>query len=97
MKPATFVISRNIDIDCILINNFSFFLTFFESLRVALINTLVILMMSTKLIILDLLKVKVFWNKAFDVIFSVHEVTNKSLSRDSNCTVDVVMQPKFGN
>ena len=54
-------------------------------------------MMSTKLIILDLLKVKVFWNKAFDVIFSVHEVTNKSLSRDSNCIVDVVMQPKFGN
>ena len=44
-----------------------------------------------------LLKIKVFWNKDYDVINSVHEVTNKFLSRDSNYIVDVVMWPKFGN
>ena len=28
---------------------------------------------------------------------SVHDITNKILSRDSNYIVDVVMWPKFGN
>ena len=44
-----------------------------------------------------LLKIKVFWNKGYDVIIYVHDVTNKILSRDSNYIVDVVMWPKFGN
>ena len=44
-----------------------------------------------------LLKITVFWNKGYDVIISVHDVTNKILSRDSNYIVDVVMWPKFGN
>ena len=46
---------------------------------------------------LCLLKLKVFWNKGYDVIIFVHHVTNKYLSRDSNYIVDVVMWPKFGN
>ena len=42
-----------------------------------------ILMMSVKIATLGLLKKKVFWKKDYDVIISVHEVTNKILSRDS--------------
>ena len=56
-----------------------------------------ILMMSAKLATLGPLKIKVFWNKGYDVIIYVYEVTNQILSRDSNCIVDVVMLPKFGN
>ena len=56
-----------------------------------------ILMMSAKLATLGLLKIKVFWNKGYDVIIYVYEVTNQILSRDSNCIVDVVMLPTFGN
>ena len=44
-----------------------------------------------------LLEIVVFWNKGYDVIIPVHNVTNKILSRDSNYIVDVVMWPKFGN
>ena len=54
-------------------------------------------MMSAKMATLGLLKIKVFWNKGYDVIISVHDVTNKILSRNSNYIVDVVMWPKFGN
>ena len=56
-----------------------------------------ILMMSAKMATPGLLKIKVFWNKGYDVIISVHDVTNKILSHGSNHTVDVVMWPKFGN
>ena len=56
-----------------------------------------ILKMSAKLATLGPLKIKVFWNKGYDVIIYVYEVTNQILSRDSNCIVDVVMLPKFGN
>ena len=45
-----------------------------------------ILMMSAKLVTLG---VKVFWNNNYDVIFSVHDVSNKTLSCDSNYIVDV--------
>ena len=55
-----------------------------------------ILMMSAKMATLGHLKIKVFWNKVYDVIISVHEVTNNILSRDSNYTVNVVIWPKFG-
>ena len=51
--------------------------------------------MSAKMASLDLFKIKVFWNKGYDVIIFVHDVTNKVLSRDSNYVVDVVMWPKF--
>ena len=54
-------------------------------------------MMSAKLATLGLLKIKVTWNKCYDVIIFVHDVTNKILWRYSNYIVDVVIWPKFGN
>ena len=44
-----------------------------------------------------LLKIMVFWNKVYDVIIRIDDVTNKILSRDSNYVVGVFMWPKFGN
>ena len=54
-------------------------------------------MMSAKMATPGLLKIMVFWNKGYDVITPVDDVTNKILSRDSNYIVDVFMWPKFGN
>ena len=54
-------------------------------------------MMSAKLATIGLLKIKVSWNNAYDVIISAHDVTNKILSPDSKYIVDVGMWPKFGN
>ena len=54
-------------------------------------------MMSGKMATPGLLKTTVFWNKGYDVIIPVHDVTNKILSCDSNYFVDVDMWPKFGN
>ena len=45
---------------------------------------MVLVLMSAKLATLDLLRIKVFWNKDYDVMTSVHDVTSKILSRDSN-------------
>ena len=56
-----------------------------------------ILMMSTKVATPGLRKVKVFWKKGYDVTISVNDVTNKTLSSDSNHIVYVVMWRKFGN
>ena len=56
-----------------------------------------ILMMPAKITTPGLLKIKVFWNKGYDIIIFVYDVTNKILSRDSNYIIDVVMWPKFGN
>ena len=56
-----------------------------------------ILMLSAKLVTVGLLKIKVFWNLGYGVIISVHVVTNKILSRDSNCVVDMFMWPKFSD
>ena len=53
-------------------------------------------MMTAKMATLDLLKITVFWNKGYDVIVSVDDVTNKILSGDSSYVVDVFMWPKFG-
>ena len=53
-----------------------------------------ILLFSAKMVTL---KIKVFWNKGYDVMISVNDVNNKIYSRDSNYIVDVVMWPKFGN
>ena len=52
-------------------------------------------MMSAKMATLGLKK-KVFWNKGYNVIISVHDVINQILSPDSNFIVDVIMWPKFG-
>ena len=54
-------------------------------------------MMSAKLATLGLLKIKVFGNKSYDFIISVHDITNKIMLGASNYIVDVVMWPKFGN
>ena len=70
-------------------------LTFLESLRFVLINMVKILMMSTKVTTQGLLKIKIFWKKAFEVIISAHDVINTILSRNSNHNVNVVMWPKF--
>ena len=43
----------------------------------------------------SLLKITVFWNKGYDVIILVDDVTNKILTRDSNHIVFI--WPKFGN
>ena len=43
------------------------------------------------------IKTKVFWNKVYDVMISVRDVTNESLAHDSNYIVDVVMWLKRGN
>ena len=56
-----------------------------------------ILMMSAKIATLDLLKIRVFGNKGYNVIIFVHDVTNKIFSRDSSYIADVVILPKFGN
>ena len=74
--------------------HFPILLTFFESVKVILINIVAILMMEAKLDTLGLLKIEIFWNEGYDVIICVHNVTIKILSLRSNCIVDVV---KFGN
>ena len=58
---------------------------------------MVAILMSAKLATLGLLKIKIFWNKGYEVIISVHDITNKILLRGSNYLVDMVMWPKFGN
>ena len=47
--------------------------------------------MSAKIATPDLLKIKVFRKKVYDVIISVYDVTSKISSRDSNYRVNVVM------
>ena len=50
-----------------------------------------ILMMSAKMATVGLLKIKVFKNKDYDAIVSVHDFISKILSRNSNYILDVVM------
>ena len=50
-----------------------------------------ILMISEKIATLCLLKIKIFSNKGYVVIISVYNITNKILSRDSNCILDLVV------
>ena len=54
-------------------------------------------MISAKMATPGLLKITVFWNKGYDVIFPGGGITNKILSRNSNYIVDASMWPKFGN
>ena len=55
------------------------------------------LKMSVKLVTLVLLKIKVIWNKGYDVIIYVYDITNKIVSSDSNYITEVIIWPKFGN
>ena len=54
-------------------------------------------MISAKMVTPGLLKITIFWNKVYDVIIYVDDVTNKVSSSDSNYVVDVFMWPNFGN
>ena len=54
-------------------------------------------MMSAKSATLDLRKIKIFWNKGYDVITPACDVNNKILLHGSNDTVDVAIWPKFGS
>ena len=64
---------------------------FFESLKILLINTVTIFMMSATLATPGLLKIKIFQNKGYDVINLDCDFTNKVLLPNSNYIVDVVM------
>ena len=50
-----------------------------------------IFMISAKLATLGLLKIKIFWNKGYDVMISLHDVINNISSRESNYIVDFVI------
>ena len=56
-----------------------------------------ILRISAKLSTLSLLKIKAFWYKGYDAIYSVHNATKRILSLDSNHIVNVVIWQKFDN
>ena len=56
-----------------------------------------ILVMLAEMATLGLLEIRVFWNKGYDAIIYVHDITSKFLSRDSNYIIDAVMWAKFGN
>ena len=62
---------------------------------IIIINMVAVLMISVKLATLGLLKIKLFWNKGYDVILFLHVVTNKILSRDLNTIADVVEWPSL--
>ena len=71
-------------------------LNFLESIRTVLINMVKLLMISAKMATPGLLKINIFWKKAYDVIIFAHDVTITILSYDSNYSVNAVMWPKFG-
>ena len=49
--------------------------------------------LSAKMATLGLLKIKISWNKDYDVIISIHDLVNKILLLDSNYILNVVMLP----
>ena len=70
---------------------FFFWFTLFEFRKVALINMIAILMLSANLDTPDILKIKLFLNKVYDVIYYVHDFTNKIFTRDRNYIVYTIM------
>ena len=54
-------------------------------------------MMSAKMTTPGLFKITAFWNKGYDVMITVEDVTKKISTRDSNYVVDLFMRSKFGN
>ena len=65
---------------------------------VVLTNIIVILMISSKLAAVGVLEIKLFRNKNYDVIISVHDVTKKILLSDPIYIEDIaVLWPIFGN
>ena len=76
---------------------FLILLTFLEFLKIVLIEKVTVLMMSAKMATQALPKIKIFWNKGYDVMIYVYDVTNQILSCDLNFIIDLVMWPKFHN
>ena len=60
-------------------------------MEIVSVNMVAIFIISSKFATLALLKIMVFWNKYYDVIHSVLNVTNKISSRDSSYISDVVI------
>ena len=54
-------------------------------------------MILAKIVTAGLLKITAFWNKGYDVVAPLNEVTNKILSRCPNYIVDMFMWTKFSN
>ena len=88
-----FAISRNTSIDCILIHSFYFFKLFWflrgyfnkHGCNHDEVSKTGYSRLSYKV------KIKMFWNKGYDVITFAHDIANKLLSRDSNHFVDLVI------
>ena len=55
------------------------------------------ILISAKIATIYLLQINIVWNKSHDAKISVYDVNNKTLSRESNYILDVVIWPKFGN
>ena len=56
-----------------------------------------ILMMSAQMAALGFLKMKIFWNRCYEIITYAHDVTNKVLLQVLKYIVNVVMWPRLGN
>ena len=56
-----------------------------------------VLMRSAKLTTSVFLETKILWNKSYDVIIFVYDITKETLPGDCNYSIDVVMWTKFGN
>ena len=65
--------------------------------RMGIINRVIFLIMSGKMVTPDLFKLTVFWNKGYGVIIPVDNISNKILSRDSIYIVDLFIWSKVGN
>ena len=52
---------------------------------------MVTILMSAKMVRPGILKRKVCWNKDYEIMISVHDVTNEMLSHDSHYSVGVDM------
>ena len=65
-------------------------MTFFEFLRIVLINMVKTLTMSATMATLGLLEIKLLWNKVYDVIIAVYDITKKVFLHDFNYIVIVV-------
>ena len=92
-RLPSFVISRNTNIDCVLILNFYLLLAFKCSFNKNGFN----FNDDSKICFSRASEVKGIFNKAYDVVSFAYSVPNKKLLCDSNYIVDVAMWPKFGN
>ena len=57
----------------------SSYFNFFEALKIILISMVITFMISAEITTPSLLKLNVFWNKGYDFIISVNDISNKIL------------------